>query len=176
MKRENLHLLLTPSTAAWVCGHPTGHPCAITEYLVFRTTRHMTAGSCSHSAPTALVRSNTVSCPVHPEGAGWGWGQHPAPASQVLRHQSGKNVFVFFFQKALCVELSHVGTAKGQTQTVAMQSMIPWCVISLRSPFSGTMKVCGHIVHVLCHNIQIYLDFVTSSTVTENKKNFFKNP
>lgn len=68
----------------------------------------------------------------------------------------------FFFQKALCVELSHVGTAKGQTQTVAMQSMIPLCVISLRSPFSGTMKVCGHIAHVLCDDIEIYLDFVTS--------------
>lgn len=68
-----------------------------------------------------------------------------------------------FFQKVLLVQLSHVGTAKGQTQTVAMQSMISLCVISLRSAFSGTIKVCGHIVHVLCDDTEIYLDFVTSS-------------
>lgn len=117
----------------------------------------MTAGSCSHSAPRAFMKSNTVQfIPKVLDGAEVSTQRPPV---KFFDTKVGKP---FFFQKALCVELSHVGTAKGQTQTVAMQSMIPLCVISLRSPFSGTMKVCGHIAHVLCDDIEIYLDFVTS--------------
>lgn len=135
MKRENLHLLLTPSTAPWVCGHPTGHPCAITIYLAFRTNRHMTAGSCSHSAPRAFMKSNTVSCPVHPEGAGWGWGQHAAPASQLLRHQIGKTIF-FFPESIVCRTFSCWNSKRSNTN-------------------------CCHAVHdtIVCYIIKISLQW-----------------
>lgn len=109
---------------------------------------HLIPESCNNSLQLNLLQGFTPidhSDPVHPRGAGWGWGQGSVHPSHVLPHQTGTKHF--FLEPSLCSGTNYrVETWKHRHQVHPKLSII--CNIisfSIKAPD----QYCPHNVYCL---------------------------